>query len=146
MALAHYMGFASGRAKAVLPRHRCCHLDSAIQAAYPSDALVEDAAIEVAVDGRFDATTQIAVGVKETVGLLEGLRLLAEVRETTGLHILTDVHAPDQCAPAAEVCHVLQIPGHRANKESAKSRLSTPGRPRALPYCSGSLRLVRVCA
>ena len=43
-------------------------------------------------------------------GLERGLELLAEVRETTGLPILTDVHAPEQCAPAAEVCHVLQIP------------------------------------
>lgn len=43
-------------------------------------------------------------------GLTEGLRLLAEIRETTGLSILTDVHAPEECSAAAEVCHVLQIP------------------------------------
>lgn len=43
-------------------------------------------------------------------GLEAGLKVLREVREQTGLPILTDVHEPSQCAAAAEVCHVLQIP------------------------------------
>ncbi len=58
----------------------------------------------------FDKANRSSIDSFRGPGLVEGLRLLAEVRETTGLHILTDVHAPDQCAPAAEVCHVLQIP------------------------------------
>jgi 2-dehydro-3-deoxyphosphooctonate aldolase (KDO 8-P synthase) len=32
------------------------------------------------------------------------------VREETGLPLLTDVHEPEQCAPVAAVCDVLQIP------------------------------------
>ena len=32
------------------------------------------------------------------------------MRAATGLPMLTDVHEPDQCAPAAEVVDVLQIP------------------------------------
>jgi 2-dehydro-3-deoxyphosphooctonate aldolase (KDO 8-P synthase) len=43
-------------------------------------------------------------------GLDEGLAALARVRERTGLPILTDVHLPEQCATAAEVVDVLQIP------------------------------------
>ena len=43
-------------------------------------------------------------------GLAEGLRVLAKVKQETGLPVLTDVHAEDQCAPAAEVVDVLQIP------------------------------------
>lgn len=43
-------------------------------------------------------------------GLVEGLAVLRKVREETGLPILTDVHEPAQCGPAAEVCEVLQIP------------------------------------
>jgi 2-dehydro-3-deoxyphosphooctonate aldolase (KDO 8-P synthase) len=43
-------------------------------------------------------------------GLAEGLRVLARVKQETGLPVLTDVHAEDQCAPAAEVVDVLQIP------------------------------------
>jgi 2-dehydro-3-deoxyphosphooctonate aldolase (KDO 8-P synthase) len=43
-------------------------------------------------------------------GLDEGLRILDKVKHETRLPILTDVHAPEQCARAAEVVDVLQIP------------------------------------
>ncbi len=43
-------------------------------------------------------------------GLTEGLRVLARVRETAGVPILTDIHEPSHAAPAAEVADVLQIP------------------------------------
>jgi 2-dehydro-3-deoxyphosphooctonate aldolase (KDO 8-P synthase) len=40
----------------------------------------------------------------------EGLEALAEVRKTTGLPVITDVHHPEQAARAAEVVDVLQVP------------------------------------
>jgi 2-dehydro-3-deoxyphosphooctonate aldolase (KDO 8-P synthase) len=43
-------------------------------------------------------------------GLVEGLRVLAEVRQAISLPVLTDVHEPGHVGPAAEVCDVLQIP------------------------------------
>jgi len=43
-------------------------------------------------------------------GLKEGLRILANIKKSTGLPILTDVHDVSQVGPVAEVCDVLQIP------------------------------------
>jgi 2-dehydro-3-deoxyphosphooctonate aldolase (KDO 8-P synthase) len=43
-------------------------------------------------------------------GMKEGLRVLARVKHETGLPVLTDVHESAQCAPAAEVADLLQIP------------------------------------
>jgi 2-dehydro-3-deoxyphosphooctonate aldolase (KDO 8-P synthase) len=43
-------------------------------------------------------------------GLAAGLEILAEVKERTGLPILTDVHSIEEVAPAAAVADVLQIP------------------------------------
>lgn len=43
-------------------------------------------------------------------GLKEGLRILAAVKRELGCPVLTDIHMPDQAAPAAEVCDILQIP------------------------------------
>ena len=40
----------------------------------------------------------------------EGLPILAEVRETHGCAVITDVHLPQDCGPVAEVVDVLQIP------------------------------------
>jgi 2-dehydro-3-deoxyphosphooctonate aldolase (KDO 8-P synthase) len=43
-------------------------------------------------------------------GLREGLRILARVKESLGLPILTDVHSVEEVASVAEVADVLQIP------------------------------------
>lgn len=45
-------------------------------------------------------------------GLDKGLKLLAKIKEQYGFPVLTDVHYPDQAAPAAEVCDVVQIPAY----------------------------------
>jgi 2-dehydro-3-deoxyphosphooctonate aldolase (KDO 8-P synthase) len=43
-------------------------------------------------------------------GLAEGLRVLAAIKASTGVAILTDIHEPAQAAAAADVADVLQIP------------------------------------
>ena len=43
-------------------------------------------------------------------GETAGLEALAEVKRATGLPVLTDVHHPEQAAPAAAVVDVLQVP------------------------------------
>ena len=58
----------------------------------------------------FDKANRSAIGSYRGPGLAEGLRVLAMVRAETGLPLLTDVHEPAQCGPAADVCDVLQIP------------------------------------
>jgi 2-dehydro-3-deoxyphosphooctonate aldolase (KDO 8-P synthase) len=58
----------------------------------------------------FDKANRSSLKSYRGPGLEEGLRVLARVREETGLPLLTDVHEPGQCARVAEVCDVLQIP------------------------------------
>jgi len=45
-------------------------------------------------------------------GLEKGIAILAKVKEQFGFPVLTDIHYPDQAAPVAEVCDVLQIPAY----------------------------------
>ena len=40
----------------------------------------------------------------------QGLKVLQSVKETFGVPVLTDIHAPEQCATVASVVDVLQIP------------------------------------
>ncbi len=49
-------------------------------------------------------------------GLKRGLEILAKVHEKFGLPILTDVHEQNQAEPAAEVCHILQVPAFLARQ------------------------------
>ncbi len=58
----------------------------------------------------FDKANRSNLGAARGPGIDEGLAALARVRDATGLPLLTDVHLPEQCAAAAEVADVLQIP------------------------------------
>jgi len=58
----------------------------------------------------FDKANRSNAGAHRGPGLDAGLAALERVRAATGLPILTDVHLPDQCGPAAAVVDVLQIP------------------------------------
>jgi len=49
-------------------------------------------------------------------GLERGMEILARVHERTGLPVTTDIHAPEQAAPAAAVCRILQIPAFLARQ------------------------------
>jgi 2-dehydro-3-deoxyphosphooctonate aldolase (KDO 8-P synthase) len=58
----------------------------------------------------FDKANRSNADAARGPGIESGLDTLARVRAATGLRLLTDVHLPDQCAAAAEVVDVLQIP------------------------------------
>jgi 2-dehydro-3-deoxyphosphooctonate aldolase (KDO 8-P synthase) len=73
-------------------------------------AMAERLGIGLIFKSSFDKANRSAIGSFRGPGLEEGLRVLRLVKEETGLPVITDVHEPEQCAPAAEVCDVLQIP------------------------------------
>lgn len=58
----------------------------------------------------FDKANRSNVDGVRGLGLERGLEALLRVKAATGLPILTDVHEPSQCAIAADVVDVLQIP------------------------------------
>ena len=88
-------------------------LESRAHALEMSRALAEMAAklgIGLIYKTSFDKANRTSLKSDRGLGLEEGLPILAEVRAVSGLPVLTDVHAPEQCAPVAEVVDVLQIP------------------------------------
>ena len=60
--------------------------------------------------GSFDKANRTSLAGKRGLGMDEGLKVLAGLRDRIGCPVLTDVHGPEQCAPAAEAVDVLQIP------------------------------------
>jgi 2-dehydro-3-deoxyphosphooctonate aldolase (KDO 8-P synthase) len=58
----------------------------------------------------FDKANRTSLTSFRGPGLEAGLATLADVKARTGLPILTDIHEPEQAAPAAQVADVLQIP------------------------------------
>ncbi len=58
----------------------------------------------------FDKANRTSIGGKRGPGLAHGLSVLADIKKNLGCPVLTDVHDPCQCAEAAEVVDILQIP------------------------------------
>ena len=58
----------------------------------------------------FDKANRTSIDSYRGPGLEAGLAILAEVKQKTGLPLLSDIHLPQQAAAAAAVLDVLQIP------------------------------------
>src|SRR5882724_1920390 len=77
----------------------------------------------------FDKANRSSIGGERGIGLNAGLPILAEVRETTGLQVLTDVHLPEQCAPVAEVVDILQTPAFLCRQTDLLLAAGATGKP-----------------
>src|SRR6201997_5677004 len=90
-----------------------CQMESRQHALETAHALKEIAArldVGLVYKTSFDKANRTSVNTRRGLGLAEALPVFAEIRETTGLPTLTDVHEIEQCAEAAQAVDVLQIP------------------------------------
>lgn len=60
--------------------------------------------------GSYDKANRTSLGGKRGLGMDEGLKVMQSVKDSIGCPVLTDIHAPDQCATVAAVCDIMQIP------------------------------------
>ena len=90
-----------------------CQIESEAHALEVAAALAEMTRalkIPLIYKSSFDKANRTSASAARGIGMAEGLKILARVRETYGVPVLTDVHLPEQCAPTAEAVDVLQIP------------------------------------
>lgn len=90
-----------------------CVLESRAHALETATALKEIAerlGFGLVYKSSFDKANRTSAGSARGLGLNEALPIFAEVKEVTGLPIVTDVHEPEQCAAVAEAVDLLQIP------------------------------------
>jgi len=66
--------------------------------------------IGVIYKSSFDKANRSSINSARGLGLEKALPIFAEIREKTGMPVITDVHEPDHCARAAEGVDILQIP------------------------------------
>jgi 2-dehydro-3-deoxyphosphooctonate aldolase (KDO 8-P synthase) len=84
--------------------------DSALRHAHALRGIAEGLGLPLVFKASYDKANRTSVESFRGPGLDEGLKILAEVRRETGLPVLSDVHESGQCASAAQVLDVLQIP------------------------------------
>lgn len=109
-----------------------CALESRAHAMEMSAALVEITAklgIGLIYKSSFDKANRTSLDSPRGIGMLESLPILAEVRETYGCPVLTDIHLPDHCAPVAEAVDVLQIPAFLSRQTDLIVAAAETGKP-----------------
>lgn len=84
--------------------------DHALEVALQLKETAEKLGIGLVFKASFDKANRTSVKGQRGIGLDAALPVYAEIRERTGLPVLTDIHDVSQCAPVAEVVDILQIP------------------------------------
>jgi 2-dehydro-3-deoxyphosphooctonate aldolase (KDO 8-P synthase) len=75
----------------------------------------------------FDKANRSSIHSFRGPGLEAGLALLAEIRERHSVAVITDIHTPEQAAPAAEVCDIIQLPAFLARQTDLVQAMAATG-------------------
>ena len=75
----------------------------------------------------FDKANRSSIHSFRGPGLDAGLKILADVKSTHNVPVLTDVHTPEQAAPVAEVCDILQLPAFLARQTDLVAAMARTG-------------------
>jgi 2-dehydro-3-deoxyphosphooctonate aldolase (KDO 8-P synthase) len=76
----------------------------------------------------FDKANRTSAAAARGIGLKAALPVFAEIRETLGLPVLTDVHEAGQCAAVAEAVDILQIPAFLCRQTDLLAAAAATGR------------------
>jgi len=90
-----------------------CQMESRAHALEMAAALTEIAqklGFGLVYKSSFDKANRTSLSGRRGIGLDAALPVFAEIRETYGVPVVTDVHEAGQCAAVAEVADILQIP------------------------------------
>jgi len=84
--------------------------DHAMEMAAACKELTAKLDIDFIFKASFDKANRTSLKGQRGLGLDKALDVFAEIKESLGVAVLTDIHSADQCKPVAEVVDVLQIP------------------------------------
>ncbi|MGE5505333.1 MAG: 3-deoxy-8-phosphooctulonate synthase [Actinomycetota bacterium] len=90
-----------------------CQMESwahALECAGALKEMAEKAGIGLIYKSSFDKANRTSLSGRRGIGLKDSLPIFAEIRESLGLPVLTDIHTEEQCGPVAKAVDVLQIP------------------------------------
>jgi 2-dehydro-3-deoxyphosphooctonate aldolase (KDO 8-P synthase) len=90
-----------------------CQIESrshSLEVAHALREISERTGVPTIYKSSYDKANRTSASAERGIGMADGLAILSDVRAATGMPVLTDVHAPDQCVAAAEAVDVLQIP------------------------------------
>ena len=109
-----------------------CAIESrsfALETAEQLREIFAEAGIGLVYKSSFDKANRTSASSFRGVGLDEGLSILAEVRESLGVPVITDVHDAAQVAPAAQAVDMLQTPAFLCRQSDFIAAVAASGKP-----------------
>ena len=109
-----------------------CQMESRAHALETAAAIKEIGdkfGVAVVYKSSFDKANRSSIKTQRGIGIEKALPIFAEIREKTGLPVITDVHERDQCARIAKVVDVLQIPAFLCRQTDLLVAAGVTGRP-----------------
>ena len=109
-----------------------CVLESRSHGLEMAHALKEIAArlnIGLVYKSSFDKANRTSAASTRGIGLDQALPIFAEIRESLGLPVTTDVHQPEHCVTVAEAVDVLQIPAFLCRQTDLLLAAARTGKP-----------------
>src|SRR5438552_3144131 len=94
--------------------------------------LRDELQINLIYKSSFDEANRSSIDSFRGPGLKEGLDILREVKNETGLPLISDIHEPEQANPAAEVLDILQIPAFLCRQTDLVAAAARTGKPVAV--------------
>jgi 2-dehydro-3-deoxyphosphooctonate aldolase (KDO 8-P synthase) len=104
-------------------------LDGCLQIAEAVSDICDRQGVNYVFKASFDKANRTSGGSFRGPGIIDGLEVLAKVRSKIGCPVTTDVHLPEQAAPVAEVCDLLQIPAFLARQTDLLIACAETGKP-----------------
>ncbi len=102
--------------------------DHALECAGALKEIAERLGVGLVYKTSFDKANRTSASSARGVGLAQALPVFAEIRETLGLAVVTDVHERDQCGPVSEAVDILQIPAFLCRQTDLLEAAAKTGR------------------
>jgi 2-dehydro-3-deoxyphosphooctonate aldolase (KDO 8-P synthase) len=103
--------------------------EHALETAQTLRELADKLDIGVIYKTSFDKANRSSGASYRGVSLEEALDIFAEVRQKTGLPVMTDVHTPEHCASVGPVVDLLQIPAFLCRQTDLLVAAAKTGKP-----------------
>lgn len=103
-------------------------IEHALATASAIRAIARRVGLDFIYKSSFDKANRTSTSSHRGLGLEEGLRVLAAVKQEVGCPVMTDVHLPAQCAEVAEVVDILQIPAFLCRQTDLLQAAARTGR------------------
>ena len=112
-----------------------CVLESeemAMEVATTMKEVCERVGMSYVFKASFDKANRTALDSYRGPGLEKGLEIMARIRETVGVPIISDVHETSHVKPAAEVLDIIQIPAFLSRQTDLLVAAAETGKPISL--------------